>query len=118
VTRALALLVAAAALALAITALVRHGSPSPQAEADALAIERTVLRPGLIEVTLHNGGAAPARIAQVIVNDAFVDFHAERNRIGRRESAQIAIPYPWVHGESYEIEVLTSASIVDGEVDA
>ena len=43
----------------------------PQEE---LAVERTVLRPGEIELHLRNDGADPVRVEQAIVNDAFAAF--------------------------------------------
>ena len=39
-------------------------------------IERTVLRPGTIELTVRNDGPDAVRIAQVIVNDAYVALRA------------------------------------------
>ena len=114
------LLLAVAALVAGVAALLEHRSSPASAGAQddsGLTVARTVLRPGHIELALHNGGSTSARIAQVIVNDAYVDFRARRARIGGRQSGWIAIDYPWVRGESYEIEVLTSLGIVEGEIE-
>jgi zinc transporter, ZIP family len=73
-----------------------------------LAVERTVLRPGQIELTVRNDGPDPVRIAQVIVNDAFVDFRPAMRGIGHLATATVTIAYPWVEGEAYELRLLTS----------
>ena len=75
-----------------------------------VSVERTVLRPGEIELTLRNDGPDPVEVAQVAVNDAYAPFATEGGReIGRLDSATLRIAYPWIEGEAYEIFVLTSA---------
>lgn len=75
-----------------------------------VAVERTVLHPGEIELTLRNDGPDPVEVAQVAVNDAYAPFVAEGGReIGRLGSTTLRIEYPWIEGEAYEIFVLTSA---------
>jgi ZIP family zinc transporter len=76
--------------------------------AEELEVERTVLKPGSIELTVRNDGPDPVHIAQVVVNDSFADLDAERGAIGRLDSSRIKIPYPWVEGESYQVMLLTS----------
>lgn len=74
-----------------------------------LAVERTVLRPGEIELTLRNDGPDPVSIAQASVNESFVPFSAsDRGPIGRLGATTLTIPYEWVEGEAYEISLLTS----------
>ena len=60
-------------------------SPSPAATrcpsargppVEELAVERTVLEPNRIELTVRNTGPDPVEVAQVFVNDAYVDFEA------------------------------------------
>jgi len=76
---------------------------------EEVAVERTVLRPGEIELTLRNDGPDPVQVAQVAVNDAYAPFVADGgNEIGRLGSTTLAITYPWIEGEAYEIFVLTS----------
>ena len=41
-------------------------------------MERTVLRPGEIELTVRNAGPDPVTVAQVFVNDSYVDFTSIR----------------------------------------
>ena len=50
----------------------RNGPP-----VEELAVERTVLRPGEIELTLRNTGPDPVSVAQVAVADSFVTFTEE-----------------------------------------
>jgi hypothetical protein len=61
------------------------------------------LQPGRIVLTLDSHTDRVVSIAQAIVNDAYVNFVA-----GAPGSADIAIDYPWIEGQSYEIELLTS----------
>jgi zinc transporter ZupT len=82
----------------------RNGPP-----VEEVAVERTELRPGHIDLTLRNDGPDPVEIAQVSVNDAYAPFSAEGGlEIGRLGSTTLAIEYPWIEGEAYEINVLTS----------
>ena len=76
---------------------------------EEVAVERTVLRPGTIELTLRNDGPDPVTIAQVAVNDAYAPFVAEGgNEIGRLDSTTLDVSFPWIEGEAYEIFILTS----------
>jgi ZIP family zinc transporter len=83
----------------------------PQEE---LAIERTVLRAGEIELHVRNDGADPVQIKQAIVNDAFTSFTQTKEEIGRLGGAQVRIVYPWIEGEAYEISLLTSSGATIG----
>ncbi|HEX7278481.1 MAG TPA: ZIP family metal transporter [Solirubrobacterales bacterium] len=77
---------------------------------EEVAVERTVLRPGEIELTLRNDGPDPVEVAQVAVNDAYAPFAADGGReIGRLGSTTLSVSYPWIEGEAIEIFVLTSA---------
>ena len=81
----------------------RNGVP-----VEKLAVERTVLRPGEIELTLRNDGPDPVRLAQVSVNDGFTDFRTTDTELGRLDTAKVTIAYPWVKGETYSVDALTS----------
>lgn len=103
-----------ALIAVAIGAFALLGGPGlgertgPPVE--EVAVERTVLRPGEIELTLRNDGPDPVTVAQVAVNDAYAPFVAEGGeQIGRLDSTKLKVSYPWIEGEAYEIFVLTSA---------
>jgi zinc transporter, ZIP family len=83
---------------------------------EELSVERTVLHPGEIELTLRNDGPDPVEVAQVAVNDGFAPFSTDGGReIGRLGSTTLRISYPWIEGEAYEIFILTSTG---GTVDA
>jgi zinc transporter, ZIP family len=82
----------------------RRGPPIEE-----LAVERTVLRPGEIEVNVRNTGPDPVEIAQVAVNDAYVAFGAEpQGDVGRRGEQTLTLDYPWQEGGAYTISMLTS----------
>ncbi len=87
----------------------RNGPP-----VEELAIERTELRPGVIELTVRNDGPDPVTISQLSINDAFVPFEGA-GEIGRLGAQKLTISYPWVEGEAYEMFLLTSTG---GTVDA
>jgi ZIP family zinc transporter len=82
----------------------RRGPP-----AEELAVEKTVLEPGTIELTVRNDGPDAVSIAQAQVNDAFVQFSGADEPIGRLETATLRLQQPWVEGEAYEVALLTSS---------
>jgi zinc transporter ZupT len=100
-----------AILAVAIGLFVALDAPGldrvgvPQEE---LAVERTVLRPGEIELHLRNDGADSVRVEQAIVNDAFASFEQSGEEIGRLGSASVTVEYPWIEGQAYEVVLLTA----------
>jgi zinc transporter ZupT len=109
-----------ALIAVAIGAFALLGGPGlgertgPPVE--EVAVERTVLRPGEIELTLRNDGPDPVEVAQVAVNDAYAPFTTSDGReIDRLRSTTLTVTYPWIEGEAYEIFVLTSTG---GTIDA
>jgi zinc transporter, ZIP family len=75
---------------------------------EELAVERTVLRPGEIEVTLRNDGPDAVEVAQVTVNEAFVPFDADSSDVARLGTTTLTIPYPWIEGEAYGVGVFTT----------
>ncbi len=81
----------------------RRGPP-----AEELAVERTTLTPGVIELTVRNDGPDPVTIAQAVVNDAFAQFSGAEGPIGRLETATVRVQQPWVEGEAYEVALMTS----------
>jgi zinc transporter ZupT len=102
-----------ALIAIALGAFALFGGPGlgertgPPVE--EVAVERTVLHPGEIELTLRNDGPDAVQIAQASVNEAFVPFEASGGGdIGRLGSTTITIPYEWVEGEGYGITLVTS----------
>jgi zinc transporter ZupT len=82
----------------------RNGPP-----VEELAVERTVLRPGEIELTVRNDGPDAVDIAQVVVNDAYLPFTTSAGEeVGRLGSTEITVPYQWIEGEAYVVTLLTS----------
>ena len=98
-------------LAVAIGLFVALDAPGldrvgvPQEE---LAVERTVLRPGEIELHVRNDGADPVQIEQAIVNDGFASFTQTDDEIGRLAGAEVTVAYPWIDGQAYEVLLLTA----------
>jgi zinc transporter, ZIP family len=82
----------------------RRGPP-----VEELSVERTVLRPGEIELTVRNTGPDEVTVAQVAVNDAYVAFGADPDgEVGRLGEQAITLDYPWQEGGAYTIFMLTS----------
>ena len=99
-------------IAVAIGAFAALGGPGlgerPGVPIEELAVERTVLEPGVIALTVRNDGPDAVTIAQAIVNDAFVEFTGAERPIGRLASDTVRLQQPWVEGEAYEVALLTS----------
>ncbi|HEX2410207.1 MAG TPA: ZIP family metal transporter [Solirubrobacteraceae bacterium] len=102
------LLIAAAVAAFALLdgpgLAERRGPP-----VEELVVERTVLEPGTIELTVRNDGPDAVTIAQATVNDAFAQFSGGDEPVGRLESTTVRVSQPWVEGEAYEVVLLTSS---------
>jgi len=75
---------------------------------EELAVERTVLEPGRIELTVRNDGPDDVTLAQMIVNDGFADFSATDRKLGHLDTSKVSIRYDWVEGDAYEVQLLTS----------
>ncbi len=105
-------------IALSIGAFVGLGTPGLDGRAgppaEEIAIERTVLKPGRIELTVRNDGPDAVRIAQVLVNDAFVTFRGAEDPIGRLSSEKLSITQPWIEGEAYSVALMTSTGATIG----
>jgi zinc transporter ZupT len=86
---------------------------------EELAVERTVLRPGEIELTLRNTGPDAVSVAQVAVADAYVDFTADPGgEIGRLGEQKLTLNYPWQEGSPYAVSILTSTgATIDHEIE-
>jgi zinc transporter, ZIP family len=84
------------------------GKPSGTPPQEELSVERTILRPGEIELRVRNNGLDDVTVAQAIVNDGFVSFTGGNAPIGHLESGKLVLSYPWIGGEAYEISLLLS----------
>jgi hypothetical protein len=107
---------AIAAVAAALVALVFLGAQAlPERTGppvEVLAVERTALVPGEIELTVRTVGPDPVQVAQVAVNDSFVDVAGAAQPIGRLQTATLTLAYPWQEGQPYTIALLTSTGVV------
>jgi zinc transporter ZupT len=111
-------LVLAAAIGLFV-ALDAPGLDRVGVPQEELAVERTVLNPGEIELHVRNDGADPVQIKQAIVNDGFTSFTQSDEEIGRLRAAEVKISYPWIEGENYEVMLLTSTgATIDHAIEA
>ncbi|HWH45401.1 MAG TPA: hypothetical protein VNT32_11780 [Thermoleophilaceae bacterium] len=106
-----AALVPVALLGIAIATFVALDAPGLDRNGvpvEEVAVERTVLTPGEIELSVRNDGPDPVEIKQVFVNDAFAPFTQDDPALGRLDTGRLRIAYPWIEGEAYEIGLLTA----------
>ena len=86
---------------------------------EKLSVERTVLKPGEIQLHVRNEGADPVQVKQVIVNDGFAAFTQTDDEIGRLGGSEIDVDYPWIEGQDYEVVMLTeTGATIDHEIAA
>jgi zinc transporter ZupT len=84
---------------------------------EKLSVERTVLKPGEIQLHVRNEGADPVRVKQVIVNDGFAAFTQTDDEIGRLGGSEIDVDYPWIEGQDYGVVMLTeTGATIDHEI--
>jgi zinc transporter ZupT len=101
--------------AVLVTLAIAGGDSLPERlgpPVEELAVERTELAPGEIEISLRNTGPDAVRVGQIFVNDAYVDYRGADDPIGRLGSATIAIDFPWIEGQPYLISMVTSTGVV------
>jgi zinc transporter, ZIP family len=84
--------------------------PAPPLE--ALAVERTTFAEGSIELEVRNDGPDSVTIAQVLVNDAYRDFHISNALLDRLETSVVEVDYPWEEGLPVSIGFVTSSGLV------
>src|SRR6266480_4947731 len=90
----------------AVIAYARPWHDAPAAVRE-VSVEQATLRPGAIVLLVVNNSEETARVAQVILNDAFVDFQQSRRVLAPGEVQRITLSYPWVAGESYDVQLMT-----------
>ena len=79
---------------------------------EALTFERTVLKPGQIEIYLRNSSPKELHVAQVIINNAVWPFTVTPDdSINRLGKAVIHLNYPWSPSEAYSIRVFSTNAI-------
>jgi zinc transporter, ZIP family len=105
-----------AVIAVVLVALAALGSTSlPERTGppvEALTVERTLFEPGTIEVVVRNTGPDPVTVAQVVVNDVFVDFTGGGMPIERLRTDTLALRFPWISGQPYTVSMMTSTGLV------
>ena len=93
---------------LGAAAVIAYARPWHDARhAHEVTIEQATLRPGAIVLLVVNNSEETARVAQVILNDAFVDFQQSRPSLAPGAVQRITVSYPWVAGESYDVQLMT-----------
>jgi hypothetical protein len=84
----------------------------PAAPIESVQFERTVLKPGIIELQLQNTSPQEITIAQININDSIVPFDVTPNSaVPRLGSATVTIPYPWVQANPYTIVLFSGNSV-------
>jgi zinc transporter, ZIP family len=80
---------------------------------EELTLERIRLpEPGVMEVSVVNGGPEAVTIAQIMVDDAnWVHTVDGSRRVERLERRTVRIPYPWVEGEPLTVAVVTNTGL-------
>ncbi len=111
-----ALLVPLVLLAAVIMLFVRTDGAglnvAPAAPIETVQFGRTILRDGEIELQVRNTSPEAITVAQVNINDAIWPYTISPSaRIPRLGSAVLTLAYPWVHGEAYEISLLSGNSV-------
>lgn len=108
-------------LALVVTLFLRAGPVGVFTQAfppvEELTIDRvTFPEPGLLEISVVNGGPEAVTIAQVFVDDAsWVHSLSGDRLVHRLERRTIRVPYPWVEGEPHTVTLITSTGLTFSE---
>jgi len=102
-------LTAACALAGVWLAGGLNGSPRALAAGGDLTIRTVAFTPGQIAIRVANAESSEETIAVVTVDDAIVPFRCTGSeRLGRRSSTTVDVPFDWVGGDPYRIGVTSS----------
>ncbi|MBI2222360.1 MAG: metal transporter [Acidobacteria bacterium] len=79
---------------------------------ERLAFQRVTLDTAGIHAQVLNDGPDPVTIAQVNVDDAFWSFHVDGPKtLTHLARTTITVPYPWVHGETHRLKVMTATGV-------
>ena len=88
---------------------LRLSSPVP---VEALTFERSVLKPGGIDLIVRNASHQDVTLAQAIVNGAVWPMSVTPTAtIPRLSRATVHLEYPWNYGEAYGITLFTTSAI-------
>lgn len=84
----------------------------PAAPIESVQFDRTILRPGVIEIQLQNTSPQEITLSQININDSIVPYSITPSRtIPRLGSATLTIPFPWVQANPYTIVIFSSSSV-------
>jgi len=85
---------------------------------EAISIDRIRVVENGFEISVMNSGPQPVRIAQVMVDDAYWQFHMEpAGELPRLGRATLHIPYQWIYAEPHRILLVTSTGLTfEGQV--
>lgn len=98
--------------------LIVRGGPGDALRGDnvppveRLVFQRVTLDSAGIHAEILNDGPDPVTIAQVNVDDAFWSFHVDGPKtLTHLARTTITVPYPWVHGETHRLKVITATGV-------
>ena len=76
---------------------------------EQISIRRVELKPGEFKLTIRNTGPMPVDMTLVTVDEAIwkAEFSPSRH-LERLEEAIVRIPFDWVAGDPYKIELFTA----------
>ncbi len=85
---------------------------------EAVSIDRIRVVDDGFEISVMNSSPQPVRIAQVMVDDAYWQFHMEpAGELPRFGQATLHIPYQWIYAEPHRIRLVTNTGFTfEGEV--
>ncbi len=76
---------------------------------EELIFQKVELSPEGFSATVFNDGPNPVTIAQLQIDDAYWSFAADPvGAVSHLGQATLTIPYPWVHGETHVLRLVTS----------
>jgi ZIP family zinc transporter len=81
----------------------------PVPPTEEVSIRRVELTPGEIKLAIRNTGPTPVEMTLVTVDEAIwkAEFSPSRH-LERLQEATVRIPFDWVHGDPYKIELFTA----------
>jgi ZIP family zinc transporter len=79
---------------------------------EEISIRRVELKPGEFKLTIRNTGPLPVEMTLVTVDEAIwkAEFSPGR-RLERLQEATVRIPFDWVSGDPYKIELFTASGL-------
>jgi zinc transporter, ZIP family len=84
----------------------------PAAPIESLTFDRTILRPGEIELRIRNTGPEAITFSTAIINDVVWPFTVEPGfTVPRFGQATLRLNFPWVEGEAYALKFFSANAI-------